>query len=569
MIAFKFFIFVTVYTVSLDLFWVYVKLIEILEIGGSLLKSGLYKLDPVYDYVIVGCGSAGSIVALRLSEERNASVLVLEAGPTGTSWFDIPAVAILLRLSSVDWQYNTVPQENAAKALEDHVSKWPTGRVGGGSGRLNSLLYMRGHREDFRGWSQDPSAYNYESDILHYFKKSEDHRGAYKNDLKYHSTGGPLIVEDFLHITALGNAILKAAETLGYLIRDLNGQHSTGFMRSQINIKSGGRWLPLHHLLSLSRPNLVIQSNSFVEKVLFKSDYEAYGVQYTHLGVKANVRARKGVILSAGSVGTPKLLMLSGVGKRAHLSNVGIRTRVDLPVGDNLQDHVTTGLDLVLLNTSVLDVFKMYYPSTIFNYFYHGTGMWTGTGCEVLGVLSTKCLNSSLEYNQNCLNDEKLQPDLQILVMPLGAASDGGKHLVNVVGYNDITRENYIEPLVRQSTISLIPVVLHPKSRGTVRLSNRDPYNRPLIDPKYLSDPYDVTILLKGIEIIKKIISTQPMQQLGAKLNTRKIPGCVTFEFDTEAYWECYVRHLTMTAYHPIGTCKIGNSFDKESVTRL
>ncbi|KAF5293604.1 hypothetical protein FQA39_LY03089 [Lamprigera yunnana] len=528
---------------------------EILEICYEYLLSDLYELGPVYDYVIVGCGTAGSTLALRLSEDKNISVLVLEAGPRGARWFDIPAVGILLQMSSIDWKYSTVTQTNAAKAFENQVSTWPMGRIVGGSGRLNNMIYLRGHPDDFRDWFEETEKYNYDYDILPYFKKSEHHLGVYKDDGKYHSTKGPLVVNDLSQTSPLSSAFLEAVQILGYPIGDLNSNRHTGFMKPQVNIKSGTRWTVAHHLMSISRPNLVLQANTFVEKVLLKSNFEAYGVAYSYLGRRSQVKVKKGVILSAGVVGSPKLLMLSGIGPKNHLDEVGLSTKIDLPVGNNLQDHLTTGADLVMLNTSLgVDPFTMFSPITIYNYFLQSSGLWTTVGCEAIGVIST--------------NVSSHTPDLQFMVIPIGAASDGGKHLSKAVKFTDVSWKNYFELSITEKTItaSILPVLLRPRSKGTIRLSDKNSRSHPLIDPNYLSDPYDVRILLKGIELIKKIIKTEPMQRLGAKLNTKKFPGCENLTIDSQPYWECYIRHVTITSYHPIGTCKMGNKIDNEAV---
>ncbi|KAF5269577.1 hypothetical protein FQR65_LT05915 [Abscondita terminalis] len=523
-----------------------------MELGAGFLWSSLHNIDKEFDYIIVGCGSAGSTVALRLSKDTNVTVLVLEAGPRGTSWFDIPAVGILFQLSSIDWKYKTVPQENAAKAFKDQAINWPRGRVVGGTGRLNNMLYLRGHPDEFKDWVQDHEEYDYDYDILQYFKKSEDYRGTYRSDTKHHSSGGHLPVNDQITETPLASAFLDAAQLLGYPIRDINGRYSTGFMRPQVNVKFGMRWTPAHHLFLQTRPNLVLQTNTHVDEILFKNDYEAYGIRYTYLGRGYKVRARKGVVLSAGVIETPKLLMLSGVGPKEHLNDARVRTKVNLPVGDNLQDHVTTGADLVLLNTSLgINPPNMMSLFTAYDYFVRSSGFWTSVGCEAIGVIHT---NKSFD-----------QPDLELMALPIGASSDGGRHLVKAGGFTHLVWEKYFARFVGENVVSILPIVLHPKSRGTVRLNVNDPFGQPIINPKYLTDPYDVDVLIKGIELIKKIISTSPMQRLGAKLNSMKFPGCENLEFDTRLYWECYVRHMTMTSYHPVGTCKVGAS-GKDSV---
>lgn len=448
--------------------------------------------------------------------------------------------------------------------------------------------------------------------------------------------------------------MLEAAKILNYPIRDLNGESNTGiqmiincciiypqilnscfylgFMQAQVNINVGDRWTPAYYLSQQNKPNLVLQTNTLVTKVLLKSNFEAYAVKCLHLGQTSFVRARKGIILSAGVIGTPKLLMLSGIGPRKHLDEVGLKTKIDLPVGNNLQDHVTTGLDLITLNTSLgVDLKSVLSPVAISKYFYDSSGPWTAAGCEVLGLIDTNSETYCYDYLDSlkvasmsrikenrqpptdfksdkeikaeqsrvkpddildrylpaaqrfrspkiarktkyditievCPVNATRQPDLQFMVLPMGVSTDGGHHFRKAIGISDDTWKSYFASLVGTTAISILPIVLHPKSRGTVRLLDNNIFSRPLIDPNYLSDPSDIEVLLKGIDLIKKFIDTEPLQKLGAKLNEQKFPGCEHFVFDTPAYWECYVRHLTVTSFHPGGTCKMGSPSDTSAV---
>lgn len=334
-------------------------------------------------------------------------------------------------------------------------------------------------------------------------------------------------------------------------------------MEAQVNTKEGSRWMPAHYLKKYINTNVTLKSNSYVTKILMKFNFEAYGVEYNFLGKTYKVKARKAVILSAGVIGTPKLLMQSGIGPKEHLNSVEIKTKVDLPVGSNLQDHITTGLDLVLVNNSLgASPISMYAPKAVFDYYFRSTGIWTVCGCEVVGSINSNCLENE---SQNCVNKDD-QPDLGFMILPFGLASDGGSHMRKAIGVNDVTWRNYFEPLIDKNPISILPIVLHPKSRGSVRLLDNNPLTSPVINPNYLSEQHDVKILLKGIDFIKRLLKTQPMVDLGVMLNNQVFPGCEDFEFDTSEYWECYVRHLSLTTYHPVGTCKMGAKNDSTTV---
>ncbi|GFG36677.1 hypothetical protein Cfor_09408 [Coptotermes formosanus] len=505
----------------------------------------------------VGAGSAGTIIAGRLSESQKDSVVLLEAGIEATSpVFSIPIVTPLLQCTDLDWQYRSDPQMNACLGLENKVSHWPMGKVVGGTNKLNNVVYLRGHIRDYDSWAEHGNVgWAYEN-VLPYFKKSENQRGRFKHDTVYHSESGPVSVSDLSWTTPLVNAFLAAGQVLGYPIRDLNGRQQTGFMEAQVNLVDGSRWGP-ESVFKKYYPSrvLTVVSDSVVEKVLIKDGYEAYGVQYRKFGKKYKVRAKKGVILSAGVVGTPKILMLSGIGPEQHLRSHGIPVILNLPVGKNLQDHVTTGLDLVLLNQSLpLSLNAVASPVSLFKYLF-GQGPWTFPGCEAVAVLHTG------------LSDvEKDPPDLQIAVLPTGISSDGGVHLRKALAVSDKLWKEYFSKLHGQPVVSLMPVLLHPKSVGEVLLRSSNPEEPPLIQPNYLTHAQDVETLYHGIEVVKKLLKTKPMLELGARLNDMPLPGCESFPFDSKRYWDCYIRHLTLTSYHPAGTCKMGPKSDTGAV---
>lgn len=314
-------------------------------------------------------------------------------------------------------------------------------------------------------------------------------------------------------------------------------------METQVNIQTGERYTTSHYLLTQNRANIAVLTQALVHKVLFLSNFEANGIELSLWNELYRIRARKGVILTAGTIGTPKILLQSGIGPKKHLQQIGIETKIDLPVGENLQDHVTTGLDLVLLNKSLdLSMEKCLSPFSLFDYGFYGNGPLSSPGCEVVGLIDL---------------DEDFVPDLQFMVVPLGISMDGGIHFRKAMGISEKSYK-YFSKLLHKHTASILPILLHPKSKGFVKLQNKNPTTIPIINPNYLQNDYDLEILLKGIDLIKKFLQTKPMKKLGASLNTNKFPGCEAFIFDSKDYWECYIRHLTLTSYHPVGTCSLG-----------
>ena len=291
----------------------------------------------MYDYVIVGAGSAGCVLAARLTEDPTTQVLLVEAGPPDDAdEIHIPAAINLLFKSAYDWDYQTVPQERACSRR----IYWPRGRTLGGSSSINAMIYMRGNRYDYDTWRDEYgcTGWGY-ADLLPYFLRSEDNsRGA----SAYHGAGGPLSVEDLRHKSALTAAFVDAAKVFGLPPNnDFNAQRQDGVGFYQVTQKKGRRWSAADAYLrpAMARPNLTVQADALVTRIVFEGD-RAAGVRYLLRGSEEFVRAEREVILAAGAVGSPQLLMLSGVGPADHLRDHDIDIVADSPgVGGNLSDH--------------------------------------------------------------------------------------------------------------------------------------------------------------------------------------------------------------------------------------
>lgn len=280
---------------------------------------------------------------------------------------------------------------------------------------------------------------------------------------------------------------------------------------------------------------------------LFFKENRVTGLEYFKSGKFHIIKATKSVILSAGVIETPKLLMLSGIGVKKDLEKLGISVIKDLPVGLNLQDHVTTGMDLVLLNTTLeTHPSKMLALKNIWNYFIHGDGLLTHGGCEGIGFINTK-------------SNSKNRPDISFLLLPFGASSTAGIQFKKILNIDNKIWMSYFSHFVEQSVVSIIPILLHPKSRGKISLASKNPFDSPLIDPNYLSHPSDIKTLVKGIKMLQQLLQSDAFKAFNAELNPKLFPGCEDFAFGSDEYWECYVKHLTLTMYHPIGTCPIGS----------
>ncbi|XP_030745091.1 glucose dehydrogenase [FAD, quinone]-like isoform X2 [Sitophilus oryzae] len=527
-------IFLASYFILIVLFSAFLKYYDTLE--NFLVSSFDFHKEKlvVYDYIIGG-GSAGSLVAKRLAEDSNKRILVIEAGKRDFGFYNVPSMGILLQNSPFDWQYTTVPQKTACFALPNNSSRWPMGKILGGTSMINNMLYMRGHKSDFDEWFKDYKEYDY-NDILYYFKKLER----------------LIPVRDLIFHTILPDILLKAVVNLGYETPKENLNCQLGYSKPKTILHNGKRWTTAELIKQGKITNIDIRYGCVVEEIMMKSNFEAYGVKYRYSGRKYVVYAKLGVILSAGVIGSAKILMLSGIGQKKHLKEVQIPLKVDLPVGHNLHDHVTTGFDLVLINQTLdIGIEQILSPLSLWKYFSKGIGPWTTTGCELIAFFNTR--NTSE------------RPDLQFMIMPLALKEDNGIYLRHLMGIPSSVYSTYFATN-KQPAITILPVLLHPKSKGFVKLNKNDPYSSPVIDPKYLTDPQDVETLIKGIKFIKELVESDELKSIGAQFNYKPFPGCELYQFNSDKYWECYVRHLTMTSYHPIGTCKMGHPEKKSTV---
>nr|CAD7392754.1 unnamed protein product [Timema cristinae] len=322
---------------------------------GSL-SSTKKKMDVSYDFIIIGGGTAGAVMANRLSERSDWTVLLLEAGGDETLLSDIPLLMPTLQLSPLDWQFKTEPSGNYCLGMQEGRCNWPRGKVLGGSSVLNAMLYVRGNPRDYDRWEEEGNpGWGYRH-VLEYFKKSEDVKIDYLSDSPFHQKGGYLTVEEFRYRTPITKAFLAAGREMGYKINDLNGAKQTGFMSSQGTLRKGLRCSTSKAFLrsSSGRKNLHISMHSFVHKIIIDKDRKvATGVMFSKGGRMRTVNAAKEVILSAGAIQSPQLLMLSGVGPSKHLLELNISVILDRPgVGENLQCKTSLNSTLIPCSSS-------------------------------------------------------------------------------------------------------------------------------------------------------------------------------------------------------------------------
>lgn len=507
--------------------------------------------DRDYDFIVVGGGSSGAVMANRLSEVPHWRVLLIEAGgdePTGTQ---IPSMFLNFLGSSIDYGYKTEPEDMACLNNEERRCSWPRGKVLGGTSVLNGMMYIRGSRADYDAWARAGNpGWSYQ-DVLPYFLKSEDNQQATTMDAGFHGVGGYLTVTQFPYHPPLSHAILQAAMELGFPVRDLNGAAHTGFMIAQTTTRNGSRLSTAKAFVRpvISRPNLHILLNTTVTRVIVDpASKAAVGVEFlTSGGQLERLKVNNEVIISAGAVDSPKLLLLSGIGPREELRKVNIAPVHDLPgVGKNLHNHVAHFLNFMINDT---DTTALNW-ATAMEYLLFRDGLMSGTGLsEVTGFVNSRLSNPADD-----------NPDLQLFFSgylancartgQVGERSDGG---------------NSSSPTPQRS-ISLFPTVLHPKSRGFLTLKDNNPKTPPLIFGRYLTHPDDVKTLVDGIKIAIRLTQTAALQKYGFRIDTTPVQGCEDLPFGCDAYWECAVRRNTGAENHQAGSCKMGPDTDPSAV---
>ncbi|XP_042239057.1 glucose dehydrogenase [FAD, quinone]-like [Homarus americanus] len=513
-----------------------------------------------YDFIVVGSGSAGGVLASRLSEVAEWRVLLLEAGGPPPPESVVPAFSINLDRSDVDWNYRTVPQSFGLRGYNDNKSPTPLGRVLGGGSSINWLLYVRGNRRDFDNWeAMGNPGWRYK-DALKYFKKAEDYRGTHNADTAvYHGRGGPLTVEEQSYSEPVSRGILKAGQQLGYNLIDYNGPEQIGFSSLQFTTQNGRRASTAEVYIkpASTRPNLHVAFNAYVTKILFDEHKRALGVRFEQRGKVRTALARREVVLSAGAVGSPKLLMLSGVGPSQHLQEHHIPVVADVAgVGENFHDHPGVyGLTWIVNKNSAGNILSLVAPSSIKNYLTNGQGpLSVPLGFEAVAWLPSK-------------EGDPLWPQIQFLFSSLPSVFDLGLTLTTAVNLRKDLVAQYFGPVQLKKVYHAYPSLTRPKSRGTVRLRSGHPRDAPLIDPNYLSHPDDVKTLIKAIRFALALGNTSALrEEHGARFHDKVLPGCEGLKEGSDSYWECYLRHMVSSAIHFAGSCKMGPVNDYYSV---
>jgi choline dehydrogenase len=484
--------------------------------------------DAKFDYIIVGAGSAGCVLAARLTEDADCRVLLLEAGPADKGWeIHMPSgMARLLSSTKYNWAYVSDPEPY----LDNRRLSHPRGRVLGGSSSINGMMYVRGHARDYDHWAQSGCRGWSYHDVLPYFRRAESHM---KGGDEYHGADGPLRVSSpDASGSPLVNAFIQAGLEAGYpYTADANGRQQEGFGPMDRTTSNGKRWSTARGYLAqaASRPNLTIRPGSLSLSVLLQGT-RAIGVEYVRDGKVEKAYAEREVILSGGAINSPQLLHLSGIGPADHLKSIGIQPRHDLPgVGENLNDHP----DVVIQHWCKQ-------PITLYSVTKGPRKLLTG----LQWFLSQKGAAATNHFEAGAFIRSRAgieHPDLQLTFMPLA---------------------------VKPGTVDSVPGhafqvhldLMRAHSRGYVRARSANPKEPPAIRFNYMQDPRDIADMRQGVKLVREVLA---QRALAPYRGDEIFPG---IDVSSDEAIDAWVRQAVETCYHPVGTCKMGSPTDRSAV---
>ena len=482
------------------------------------------------DYVVIGSGSAGSVIAARLSEDPQVSVLVLEAGGMDDKYFyrRPGALGLVYQIpqlkKSADWGYKTVP----LSGMDNREMPYTRGRIVGGCSTVNGMLYVRGHRDNYdrwvelgcEGWGWD--------DLLPLFKRSEGHEDG---PTDAHGGDGPLQVTRQQGCSPVSDAWVEAASrvTGAPVVSDFNGGDNEGlgtYHQTCANRRRSSASVAFLHPALLERGNLQLRVGCLVSSLIIE-DGRCTGVRYMQDGEAKEVRVRSEVVLSAGAIGSPQILQLSGIGHPDHLKAVGIDTVHALPgVGENLHDHLYVPLRFNATQDTGHTSTAPHFLWGMFRDYFFDTGWFGKTFLEGGGFVKTTA--------------DQPRANLQYLTIPWAYPEPN----------DDIMEDGVIS---KTPSFTVMPILLYPKSRGSVRLRSSDPAAHPLIDPAYLVEDEDMELLLHGVKQSREIALSEPVRKF---LPSEAFPGPAV---QTDDQLRAHIRLAGKTVYHPVGSGKMGH----------
>ncbi|WP_205874139.1 GMC family oxidoreductase [Mycobacterium camsae] len=475
-------------------------------------------MDIQRDYVVIGTGSAGAVVINRLTADPGTEVAALEAGPGDTNRFiGIPAAFSKLFRSEVDWDYLTEPQPE----LNGRQIYWPRGKVLGGCSSMNAMMWVRGFGADYDEWARRADEHWSGAAALEYYRRIEDVSAAW-HFVSGDDSGvtGPLHISRQRSPRPLTAAWLSATREYGYPAAQPNSAAPEGFCETVVTQRRGARYSAADAYLkpAMTRKNLTLLTEATATRIIFEGT-RAVGVEYQHAGRTSVVHARREVVLCGGAVNSPQLLMLSGVGDRDQLAGHGIEIVCHAPeVGQNLIDHLVTPVGFDVDDGSLFSAEK---PKQLISYLLRRRGMLTSNVGEAYGFIRSR---PDLEL-----------PDLELIFAPAPFYDEA------------------LQPAAGHGVV-FGPILVAPESRGQITLRSADPRDKPVIDPRYLSDPRDREAMMTGLRICAELAQTPSLRDvLGPVVRPRNCTGL------DDATLELALTMCSHTLYHPMGTCRMGS----------
>jgi choline dehydrogenase-like flavoprotein len=464
--------------------------------------------------------------------------------------------------------------------LQDKRCMYAHGKGVGGSSITNYMIYTRGNKRDYDDWSAAGNPGWSWEEVLPFYKKIEDSNLKEFQDNGFHGMNGLLPVEDCPFRSKIAKAFVKSAKLAGYPRIDLNGDQQIGISYLQQNTLRGWRVTSAKaylqpvafrsnlHVLTQSKATQILidrgicifyflRHNLNLEKI-FPVTNTAEGVEFVHNRKKFSVKARKEVILSAGSFESPKLLMLSGIGPAEHLKEFDIEVIKDLPVGKVMYEHAGVLGPLFTVNDDIdgyMNFEKMSHM-TATSEFIAGRGPLTTNGVESILYMKTN-LSESTDPNY---------PDMEVMEAFTSVAFDSSPGLKQSFRLSDETHQAVFGPLVDKRSFQLLMSLLHPRSKGHLKLKSKNPFDYPLLYGNFFDDDHDLETMVAGIEETIRIVMQKPFFKIGVQLYKANVPGCEPFTFNTHDYWRCYAKHLTTTFNHQVAVCKMGPQSDPTTV---
>ncbi|XP_028165078.1 glucose dehydrogenase [FAD, quinone]-like [Ostrinia furnacalis] len=520
---------------------------------GDGIVENLYnhEVKEEYDFIVVGAGASGCVVANRLSAVKDWKVLLLEAGPEQPDITLVPGLSTALIGSNIDWNYLTEPNGRSCLGRPNQQCAWPRGKTMGGSSSINSMSYIRGNKVDYDDWAAAGNVGWSYKDVLPYFKKSEHNLNLEALNRKYHGVDGEQYVSRYPYIDDPSIMLTEAFHEGGLPFRDYNGAEQVGTMQAQSVVKDGERVSTNNAFIQpirYKRKNLTVKPNSEAIKILLNEHKRAYGVMYIRNGKIRTAYAKKEVIVSGGAINSPKLLMLSGIGPKKHLEDLHIDVVKDLPVGENLHDHVTFNGYIIALPNK------------------------TNTMVDQQEILDGVYEYSQQKYKTNPLAGNGAVNSISFIKTEPGLRAPDIQFQMDVTVW-----EEYIREPALVDSVAIFPTAYYtgvlprtmnlvPKSRGKILLNATNPYGPPLIHANYFGDSRDFLPIIRGVRFLLSLENTKAFRSRGAYFVKKPLKVCDHLHWGSDEYTVCLAKAYTSSPYHPAGTCKMGPKSDKTAV---